>query len=127
MRFLCVQCDEALTFVESKGPDEGSLTAFFGCPSCGRQIAMITNPQETQIVRSLPVQIGGRTLPPEPLEALRGSPAHRPLLAPETPSRVSGASAGADAPWAGPTPLGGSLIGFQVSAGISPRTTASSR
>lgn len=76
MRFLCVQCDEALTFVESKGPDEGSLTAVFRCPTCGRDIAMLTNPQETQLVRSLHVQIGGRTVPPEPMEAIRGSLFH---------------------------------------------------
>ena len=73
MRFVCVQCDEALTFVEARGPEEGSLTAVFRCPICEREIAMLTNPQETQIVRSLHVQIGGRTVPPEPLEAIRGS------------------------------------------------------
>ena len=73
MRFLCVQCDEALTFVDTRGPEEGSLTVIFRCPTCEREIAMLTNPQETQIVRSLHVQIGGRTVPPEPMEAIRGS------------------------------------------------------
>lgn len=76
MRFLCVQCNEALTFVEAKGPEEGSLTAVFRCPTCGREIAMLTNSQETQILRSLHVQLGGRTVPPEPLEAIRGSLRH---------------------------------------------------
>ena len=76
MRFLCVQCNEALTFVEARGPDEGSLTAVFRCPTCGRDIAMITNPHETHIVQSLHVQLGGRTVPPEPLEAIRGSLRH---------------------------------------------------
>ncbi len=76
MRFLCVQCNEALTFVEARGPDEGSLTAVFRCPACWRDIAMITNPHETHIVQSLHVQLGGRTVPPEPLEAIRGSLRH---------------------------------------------------
>ena len=37
---------------------------------------MLTNPHETQIVRSLHAQLGGRTVPPEPLEAIRGSLTH---------------------------------------------------
>ena len=76
MRFLCVQCDEALAFEETRGPEDGSLTAIFRCPRCGRDIAMLTNPQETQIMRSLHVQLGGRTAPHEPLEAIRGSLSH---------------------------------------------------
>jgi hypothetical protein len=73
MRFLCVPCDEAMAFVEAKGPEEGSLTAVFRCPAGGREMAMLTNPQETQVVQSLHVQLGGRTVPPEPMEAIRGS------------------------------------------------------
>ena len=76
MRFLCVQCNEAMTFVEAKGPEEGSLTAVFRCPTCSRDIAMLTNPHETHIMQSLHVQLGGRTVPPEPLEAIRGSLRH---------------------------------------------------
>ena len=73
MRFLCVQCDEAMAFVEAKGPEEGSVTAVFRCPACQRDVAMLINPQETQLVRSLDVQLGGRSVPPEPMEAIRGS------------------------------------------------------
>lgn len=73
MRFLCVQCDEAMSFVEARGPHMGSVTAVFRCPACSRDVAMLTNPQETQIVRAMHVQLGGRTVPPEPLEAVRGS------------------------------------------------------
>ncbi len=51
----------------------------------------------------------------------------RPTRPPWTsPSRL-GSLAAADPPWARPTPPGRSRIGFTVSAGISPRTTASSR
>ncbi|HLC43424.1 MAG TPA: hypothetical protein VJO34_17595 [Methylomirabilota bacterium] len=63
MKFLCVSCDEPMKFSGSEGPDEGSLSVTFGCPNCGYQVAMLTNPFETQMVRSLGVKIGGRALP----------------------------------------------------------------
>jgi hypothetical protein len=34
---------------------------------------MLTNPFETQMVRSLGVKVGGRTVPPEPFENLRST------------------------------------------------------
>jgi len=37
---------------------------------CGRVIAMLTNPMETQLVSSLGVEIGGRTVPAEPFETI---------------------------------------------------------
>ena len=41
---------------------------------------MLTNSQETQVVRSLHVQLGGRSEPPAPMEAVRGALRHsRPL------------------------------------------------
>ena len=89
MRFLCVQCDEAMAFVESKGPDEGSVTAIFRCPTCSRDIAMLTNPHETQIVQSLHVQLGGRSAPPKPLEAIRGSLAHSREMEEQPTDQVS--------------------------------------
>jgi len=59
MKFLCVPCDEPMKIQETKGPDEGSLSVIFNCPTCTRQVALLTNPMETQIVRSLDVKIGG--------------------------------------------------------------------
>ena len=73
MKFLCVECDEAMTLRETRGPDNGSMSVIFGCPSCGRRTAMLTNSMETQVVRSLGVKIGGREVPAEPMEMLRGS------------------------------------------------------
>ena len=73
MKFLCVECDEAMKLKETVGPDEGSMSVIFGCPKCGRDIAMLTNPMETQMVRSLDVKIGGRTVPAEPMEMVRKS------------------------------------------------------
>src|SRR2546428_418670 len=48
------------------------LAAAFRCPQCGRVVAMLTNPMETQLVASLGVQIGGRTIPAQPMEMVRG-------------------------------------------------------
>ena len=73
MRFLCVDCDEAMKLLRTEGPDEGSLTVAFGCPRCGRQVAMLTNPWETQLVRTLGVKVGGRTAPLEPFEQIRST------------------------------------------------------
>ncbi|MFQ5847041.1 MAG: PCP reductase family protein [Candidatus Methylomirabilales bacterium] len=70
MKFLCVACDEAMQLRSVEGPDEGSVTVTFGCPGCGHRIAMLTNPVETQLVQALGVKIGGRQVPPEPLEVV---------------------------------------------------------
>lgn len=59
MKFLCVECDEAMKLSRTRPPDAaGSLTVLFGCPQCGRSIAMLTNPWETEMVSSLGVKIG---------------------------------------------------------------------
>jgi hypothetical protein len=80
MKFLCVECDEQMAFGERQLPGDGTLAATFKCPKCGRVVAMLTNPMETQLVSSLGVEIGGRTVPAQPLETVRnmvttGSPA----------------------------------------------------
>ena len=66
MRFLCVSCDTQMNlFKNEEGvvPDErGSLSLKYECPECLVQIAMLTNPFETQMVSSLGVEIGGKTL-----------------------------------------------------------------
>jgi hypothetical protein len=72
VKFLCVDCDRQMTFEERRLPGDGTLAAAFRCPQCGRVVAMLTNPMETQLVASLGVQIGGRTIPVQPLEMVRG-------------------------------------------------------
>ena len=72
MKFLCVECDRQMTFEERGLPGDGTLAATFKCPACGRVVAMLTNPMETQLVASLGVKIGGTTIEPEPLETIRG-------------------------------------------------------
>jgi len=39
-------------------PDGGSLSVVYACPECGYEMAMLTNPYETQLVQSLGVRIG---------------------------------------------------------------------
>jgi DNA-directed RNA polymerase subunit RPC12/RpoP len=73
MKFLCLDCDAPMKLHSTEGPDEGSLAVTFRCPECGFRVAMLTNPFETQMVRSLGVKVGGRTVPPEPFEHLRAT------------------------------------------------------
>lgn len=73
MKFLCVECDEAMSLEEARGPDEGAMTVVFQCPTCGRETAMLTNPQETQVVRSLGVSIGEEKTSSGPMEMVRSS------------------------------------------------------
>lgn len=73
MKFLCVACDEAMKLDRTSGPDGGSLTVVFICPSCEHETAMLTNDMETQMVRSLGVKIGGSRGPSEPMESVRAS------------------------------------------------------
>ena len=105
MKFLCVACDEAMKLKRTNGPDGGSLTVVFQCPSCGWETAMLTNVMETQIVRSLGVKIGGRTVPAEPMENVRNSlsqthtevPSGKPSPAKESGSKCPFSDVVADA------------------------------
>src|SRR2546429_9078664 len=73
MKFLCLDCDQPMKLHSTEGPEEGSLSVTFRCPDCGFRVAMLTNPFETQMVRSLGVKVGGRTVPAEPFEMLRST------------------------------------------------------
>jgi hypothetical protein len=73
MKFLCVECDRQMQFEERRLPGDGTLAAAFKCPACGRVVALLTNPMETQLVASLGVKIGGRTIDAQPMETIRGS------------------------------------------------------
>src|SRR5689334_19750243 len=73
MKFVCLNCETYMNFEKVEKPGEGSLGVFFGCPSCGAKFSMVTNPGETQMVSSLGVQLGGRTVAAEPFEMTRGT------------------------------------------------------
>jgi DNA-directed RNA polymerase subunit RPC12/RpoP len=89
VKFLCLDCDQPMKLHSTEGPDEGSLAVTFRCPECGFRVAMLTNPFETQMVKSLGVKVGGRTAPAEPFEHLRSS------LANARPDAFEGAPAAA--------------------------------
>ncbi len=71
MKFLCVECDKVMDFAERQIPGDGTLAAVFTCGSCDREIAMLTNPMETQLISSMGVKIGGREVPAQPMELAR--------------------------------------------------------
>jgi hypothetical protein len=56
----------------------------YECPGCGRSISMITNPGETQVVRSLGVTLGHEALntQPEPMSMIREALAGQRATAP---------------------------------------------
>ncbi|MGQ0601091.1 MAG: hypothetical protein ACT4QE_05270 [Anaerolineales bacterium] len=93
MKFVCQSDNSVMEFVENVASEGGgSMAVRFRCPTCEREIAMVTNPGETQMVRSLGVTIGHDTLAaaPEPMSmirnALAGSAA--PLPAADGPEPV---------------------------------------
>ncbi len=75
MKFVCNDCQTVMEFVANAPSDDGgSMAISYTCPSCNREISMVTNPGETQMVRSLGVTIGHETLtdsPPEPMSMIR--------------------------------------------------------
>ena len=73
MKLLCVGCDQVMAFAERELPGDGTLVAVFTCPDCGRETALLTNPMETRLVSGLGIEIGGRTVPPQPMELVRSS------------------------------------------------------
>jgi hypothetical protein len=73
MKFLCIECDEQMLFDDRREPGDGTFGAAFRCPRCGRGVAMLANPMETQLVASLGIRIGGRTLGEQPMELIRST------------------------------------------------------
>lgn len=73
MKFLCIDCDTLMAYEQRRQPGDGTFAAAYVCSSCGRRMAMLANPMETQLVESLGVRIGGQTLDAQPLELTRTS------------------------------------------------------
>ena len=73
MKFLCVDCDAVMAYVERRLPGDGTMAVVYSCPGCGRETALLTNPMETRLVSGLGIEVGGRTVPPEPLELVRSA------------------------------------------------------
>lgn len=90
MKFLCIDCDTRMGYEERRQPGDGTFAAAFSCPSCGKRIALLANPMETQLVSALGVQIGGRVLDEQPMELVRTIVDGRPDAfddAPPAPAR----------------------------------------
>jgi len=81
MKFLCVACDEPMKLHEAGPPERGSLSVVYGCPKCGHRIAMLTNPMETEMVRSLGVRIGPAPSAAAPPDAAAPTRPAAPLTA----------------------------------------------
>jgi hypothetical protein len=73
VKFLCVDCDRVMAYVERRLPGDGTMAVVYACPVCQRETALLTNPMETRLVSGLGIEVGGRTVPPEPLELVRSS------------------------------------------------------
>ncbi len=100
MKFLCIDCDEQMTYEDRQEPGDGTFTASYVCPACGHRMAMLANPMETQLVGSLGVKVGGRTLDQQPMELVRQTlegrddafvddPSGRPTWAPTSEERLA--------------------------------------
>lgn len=99
MKFICNDCQRVMDFVDNAPAEDGSSMAIsYSCPGCGRGIAMVTNPGETQVVRSLGVTIGHEALgavPPAPMAMIRET-----LAAPNgRPAPLAFAVAGGEPVW----------------------------
>ena len=62
-----------MDYAERRLPGDGTMAVVYACPDCGREIAMLANPMETRMVSGLGIEVGGRTVPPEPLELARSA------------------------------------------------------
>jgi dissimilatory sulfite reductase (desulfoviridin) alpha/beta subunit len=73
MKFLCVKCDEQMKLKSTESSEENSVTIVFACQQCGSEVAMLTNPMESQLVKGLGVHVGGRTTCAMPMEVIQGA------------------------------------------------------
>jgi len=73
MKFLCLDCGQPMELATTDASDTGVMQIVYGCEGCGRRIAMVTNAGETQLVRSLGVQIGHERVAPAPMGGLQGA------------------------------------------------------
>lgn len=108
MKFLCLECDEVMAFAERQLPGDGTMAAVFVCGTCSREMAMLTNPMETQFVSSMGVKVGGREVPAQPMEGVRSAlegGREEAFAEPTTPG-----------PSAGPAPSGPSPVEWSAEA-----------
>ena len=64
MKFLCVPCGSLMKLDHTEKRDHGAISLVYACADCGYEMAMVTNPYETQLVASLGADLGDAV--PEP-------------------------------------------------------------
>ncbi len=98
MKFLCVPCDEQMTLKHAIGPDRGAVALVYACPACSAEMAMMTNPHETQVVGSLGVTIGAAD-DPDAAAAASKCPFTGMLTDMGVPAAVANVDGPAGMPW----------------------------
>ena len=115
MKFLCLECNTAMEFKETATPDQGSLTAIFECPDCFAEFAMHMNPWETQMLKSLDVQLGGRSEAAQPMQVVRS------FLSEKNPDNLTSEAPAASAEGGGKCPFSSAVAeAFQESEPTGP-------
>src|SRR5215207_6786882 len=99
MKFLCVPCDSQMKLQTVAPPQGGSLSVVYSCPECGYEMAMLTNPFETQLVQSLGVRIGPDPSASNVASAGVAAPAADAHLADERDTRMGIPASGAKCPF----------------------------
>jgi hypothetical protein len=99
MKFLCVPCDSPMKLQTVAPPQGGSLSVVYSCPECGYEMAMLTNPFETQLVQSLGVRIGPDMSAASVASAGMGAPAADARLSEERGTGMGMPAEGAKCPF----------------------------
>lgn len=66
MKFVCLTCETYMALEKVEKPEEGSLSVFFGCPSCNAKFSMVTNAGETNMMNALGLKLGVRAETTDP-------------------------------------------------------------
>ena len=73
MKFLCIKCDEMMSLKKVEEDSRKSIGLTFHCSKCNSSFAMLTNPMETQLVKSMGLAIGEKKKSPSPAEMMDDS------------------------------------------------------
>ncbi len=66
MKFMCVPCNEPMSFENREGADDGSMSLVLACQKCNNKVSVTANPQETGLIKSMGLEdtcLGGAKEP----------------------------------------------------------------
>ena len=63
MKFQCVPCGSTMKLDHTEKREHGAISLVYACADCGYEMAMVTNPYETQLVASLGADLGDDVVP----------------------------------------------------------------